>query len=195
MNCLLDDNDRPEILRYLGYRSEKMKNTCEDDISKGIELANSVSVIRWVWRLFNIRKIDAGISLCGVNVVLPGKDIYKHMADAGEAVMFAVTLGLDFDIEVDKLMITDAALGVIVNSCGIALLEKAADYVQLEMDRNIPTGLKTGIRFSPGYGDLPLESQKDFIRILDTERKIGVRLNSNLLMKPMKSITAIAPLY
>ena len=46
-------------------------------------------------------------------------------------------------------------------------------------------------RFSPGYGDLPLELQKDVFRVLDCPRKIGLSLNESLLMSPSKSVTAI----
>ena len=46
-------------------------------------------------------------------------------------------------------------------------------------------------RFSPGYGDLPLEMQRDIFRVLDCSRKIGLTLNESLLMSPSKSVTAI----
>ncbi|MBR2795256.1 MAG: 5-methyltetrahydrofolate--homocysteine methyltransferase, partial [Solobacterium sp.] len=45
-------------------------------------------------------------------------------------------------------------------------------------------------RFSPGYGDLPLDLQKYFSQVLDMPKTIGVRLNDSLLMVPSKSITA-----
>ena len=46
-------------------------------------------------------------------------------------------------------------------------------------------------RYSPGYGDLPLEIQKDVFRALDCERSIGVTLTESLLMQPSKSVTAV----
>ena len=46
-------------------------------------------------------------------------------------------------------------------------------------------------RFSPGYGDLPIEIQKDIFRALDCPRRIGLTLNENLLMSPTKSVSAI----
>ena len=46
-------------------------------------------------------------------------------------------------------------------------------------------------RFSPGYGDLSLEMQRDIFRVLDCPRKIGLTLNESLLMSPSKSVTAI----
>lgn len=59
---------------------------------------------------------------------------------------------------------------------------------------NIPNPVKKSvlkIRFSPGYGDFSLEHQKDFFRLLQLEKNLGMSLNSALLMSPSKSITAV----
>ena len=52
-------------------------------------------------------------------------------------------------------------------------------------------GLHARPRFSPGYGDFPLEVQRDFERILEMPKTIGVTLSDSLLMTPTKSITAV----
>ena len=46
-------------------------------------------------------------------------------------------------------------------------------------------------RDSPGYGDFPLEAQREILVILDTPRKIGVSLTDSLLMVPSKSVSAV----
>ena len=46
-------------------------------------------------------------------------------------------------------------------------------------------------RYSPGYGDLPLELQREIIRVLDCGRTIGITLTESLLMQPSKSVTAV----
>ena len=46
-------------------------------------------------------------------------------------------------------------------------------------------------RYSPGYGDLPLETQTAVFKALDCERTIGVTLTESLLMRPSKSVTAV----
>ncbi len=46
-------------------------------------------------------------------------------------------------------------------------------------------------RFSPGYGDLSLEIQKNLLAYLDAHRRIGIELTENYLMIPQKSVTAI----
>ena len=49
-------------------------------------------------------------------------------------------------------------------------------------------------RFSPGYGDYPISLQRDFLRLLDAPRKIGLSLSESCLLVPAKSVTAVAGL-
>lgn len=48
-----------------------------------------------------------------------------------------------------------------------------------------------GPRFSPGYGDFPIAHQRDFSRLLDTPRKIGLTVTESCLLAPIKSVTAV----
>ena len=82
--------------------------------------------------------------------------------------------------------------GVVMDSCGIQAVEQIADLAEKEMEREVlAEGCHLTWRFSPGYGDLPLETQRELIRVLDTHRKIGVSLTGSCLMMPSKSVTAI----
>ena len=47
------------------------------------------------------------------------------------------------------------------------------------------------MRYSPGYGDLPLEAQRPLLAALDAARQAGITLSSALLMMPSKSVSAI----
>ena len=46
-------------------------------------------------------------------------------------------------------------------------------------------------RVSAGYGDIPLDMQRQIFAYLDCARMIGVSLGDNLWMSPSKSVTAI----
>jgi cobalamin-dependent methionine synthase I len=46
-------------------------------------------------------------------------------------------------------------------------------------------------RVSPGYGDIPMEMQRDIFVLLDCSKRIGITLSESLLMSPTKSVTAI----
>ncbi|MCQ2524108.1 MAG: hypothetical protein MJ123_07170 [Lachnospiraceae bacterium] len=194
MNIELTIDDKSEILRYLGFRNNELTKKIEDDIEDCIRITNEVMDVRTVWRLFDISYNDEGTLVGDMGVLLPGKSLVKHLDGTKKAVMFGVTIGSAFDEAVNKLMISDPGKGVVLNSCGITLVEKAADALQFEMDESLK-GYKTGVRFSPGYGDLPLDCQDFFISSIDATRRAGIRLNRNMLMNPVKSVTAIAGVY
>ena len=90
----------------------------------------------------------------------------------------------------------------VLQAVGAAAIEAFADEIteKICMDiiksRSVSSSEKDTksiikMRFSPGYGDFSLEYQNDFFRILQLEQKLGMSLNSALLMTPSKSITAV----
>lgn len=192
MNIKLDASDRSEILRYLGYRGSEITKVVEDTLTEGVELSNKLIKIGLTYRFFDIKEVDNGIEVAGAGFTLLGDSIKKHLKGYDEAVFFCLTIGSAFDREIEKQMVKNPTLAVILNACGIQAVEKACDELQREVEAE--TGLKSGVRFSPGYGDLPLSTQKDFIRILNTERLAGVTINENYLMNPRKTVTAVAGL-
>lgn len=192
MNIVLNESDRSEILRYLGYRGGEITETVEEKLKASVALCNKIIDVKSTWRLFNIEKTEEGLLMQGSGCTLTGKSIAKHLEGCDRLVLLCVTLGLNFDREVERVMVNDPTLAVCLNACGIQAIEKAADTLQLEINKELAE--ETGVRFSPGYGDLPLELQRDFIRILNTERMVGVRLNTSNLMIPCKSVTAVCGL-
>ena len=188
---LLSLEDRSEILRYLSYRGSELTEGIEKRINDCIKAANEAALIKSTYRRFKIEEKEEGIALMGTGVMLLGNSLKKHLNGAEEAVLFCITLGASFDTEIEKMMVSDPASGVILNSAGITLIEKAADDLQKEIDETLPGGFHTGVRFSPGYGDLPLEFQRELFRVLDCPRTVGVTLGDQLLMMPTKSVTAI----
>ena len=192
MVILTLEEDKKEILRYCGYRrGVELTDLTDELIAKGIEDTNACAKIRSFWRLFDIKEVIEGVLLEGTDVVLRGEAIKRHLRGDKQAVLMCITIGADFDREVKKVMLSDAARGMILNSCGVTLVEKACDALQKEIDRAL-TGGHTGLRFSPGYADLPLEQQTDFVKLLDMPKTAGIRLNSSFLMNPEKSVTAVA---
>ena len=66
--------------------------------------------------------------------------------------------------------------------------DRINERIRLEAEKD---GLYLRPRYSPGYGDLPLEMQRDISRILNMPKEIGVSLTQSLLMTPSKSVTAL----
>lgn len=191
MDNFLDNTaDRGEILRYLGYRGSEITEVVEDALVRGIALANRIIKIRSTYRFFDIETCDEGVRLKNTADIMTGNSIKKHLEGYDKVILFCVTIGAEFDREVEKQMVSDPTLSVILNACGIQAVEKACDALQREIEEKYKE--KTGVRFSPGYGDMPLSLQEAFIRLLNTERMAGVTINENYLMNPRKTVTAVA---
>lgn len=106
-----------------------------------------------------------------------------QLAGCTEAVVFAATVGVEIDRLITKYSRLSPARAVLLQAFGAERIEALCDAFCAEQGGTL--------RFSPGYGDLPLAAQRDIFRLLQPERRIGVCLNDSLLMSPTKSVTAV----
>lgn len=189
---MIEQLNRDEILRYLGYkdsgvteRVEQLLNRCETET---LEILQP----KYIYRRFPIEKHEDGVHVPGTALVLAGKDIKEHLKNCDEMFLLGATAGIELDKRIRRYMVTEPDVGVVMDSCGIQAVEQIADLAEKEMEREVlAEGCHLTWRFSPGYGDLPLETQRELVHVLDTHRKIGVSLTGSCLMMPSKSVTAI----
>ena len=91
-----------------------------------------------------------------------------------------------------KYAATSPAKSLMLDALGSERVEALCDLFNSEIAQTArDEGCKAHPRFSPGYGDLPLEIQRAIFAVLNPEKRIGVMLNDNLFMSPSKSVTAI----
>ena len=114
------------------------------------------------------------------------RSLTKNLEGCREAFLFAVTLGIGVDRLLMRLSASDLAGHFITDALASALADAACD----EAEREIRGALNCTKRYSPGYGDLPLNLQEPLLQFLQGQ-KLGITLTKNLLMVPTKSITAI----
>lgn len=115
------------------------------------------------------------------------EDLYENLNGAKEAFIFAVTLGIEVDRLLIRLYSTSPAEHFITDAIASALAEAACD----KADSLLRSGLTCGKRFSPGYGDFPLETQPKILETVNAGRLLNITLSKTLLMVPKKSITAV----
>lgn len=120
---------------------------------------------------------------------LKGRAIRKHLAGCTEAVLLGITLGAGVDRLIRGSQIRDMAQAFVLDCGASVLAEQVCDLFERQIRRETPMYL-TG-RYSPGYGDYPLECQDELIRLLDGPRKIGLTVSGSHLLIPGKSITAV----
>ena len=116
----------------------------------------------------------------------------RHLAGCDRAVLFAATVGLEMDRLIARFSAVSPARALMLQAVGTERIEALCDLFCVDISRRLARdGLHSRPRFSPGYGDLPIEMQRDIFRVLDCPANIGLTLNESLLMSPSKSVTAI----
>ena len=79
-----------------------------------------------------------------------------------------------------------------LQAAATAMLEDYCDELCREQQETCEKeGLYLRPRFSPGYGDFPLNVQEDILSALEAGKRIGIKLTDSLLMVPTKSVTAV----
>ena len=86
--------------------------------------------------------------------------------------------------------ITDMPRAVVINSLAAVAIEQVCDKIEEKLFAIFPESYFT-FRYSPGYGDFPIELQKSFLSELAAPRKIGLSANSSHILTPSKSVTAV----
>lgn len=176
-----------EILHFLGYGTAD----AEDDVLAVIEEMKtkvlSLSVPRVIYREFPLLDENP----IGINI-LSGSDIQRLLKECHHCIFMAATLGTEIEKEGKRLQIMDMGKAVIFDSCASAAIEQVCDTFQMETALKYQAeNMYLTDRFSCGYGDLPLTIQKDFLRLLDAQRKIGLHVSESCTLVPRKSVTAI----
>ena len=141
------------------------------------------------------RHID--ISWEGEYPVLPfdshhSRNLAHNLEGCTAGVMFAATIGVGIDRLITRYNHSSPSKALILQALGAERVEALCDLFNAQIEEEaVAKGMSLRPRFSPGYGDLPLTVQKEFMTLLDCAHLIGINLNESLLMSPSKSVTAI----
>jgi len=188
-NLIIEKN---EILRYLGFKGQILDEDINKLIEESIEEMKKIIKVRYVYKFFNIDKSDDDIALKGSTIKLQGKDIYKHLEKTDKCILMSITLGSDVDTKIRYYEKTSITRALILDACATTAVEEACDNLCEKLEREIIDENKVlTSRFSPGYGDLPIDLQNSFISVLDGQSTIGLTASSHSILLPRKSVTAV----
>lgn len=194
--------DRAEVLRYMGYSGQPMTDELDARIDGVVERCLGIAQPMASWDVFDVagrEPLEDGrpaVQLAGTSLQLIGESMEKHMVGAVAAAVMAVTAGMGVERELRRLSLTDPVEQVIFDAAGTTTVERAADACEASVVAWArERGLYANFRFSPGYGDMPLETQPVLLATVDAQRRLGIALSKSLLMTPTKSVTAIIGLF
>lgn len=180
-----------EVLRYLGYKNATPDPQTLQEIKECGKMLESVLSPKSHYQVFDIEKGEE-ITIKNTALKLCGNSAKNLLADCDKCILMIVTIGGGTDELIRKLQITDMSKAVMTDFCASSLVEDLANVFEGQIKSKI---LKEGEyftdRFSPGYGDMPLEIQKTFCDVLEAGKTVGVFLSSGGMMIPKKTITAV----
>ena len=127
-----------------------------------------------------------------IRPLLRGNDIHRLLEGCQETVLMALTLGSELEKRLMREEVTNMSNAYVLDVCASQAVEEAADDLEQKLREKIRIdGKYLTNRYSPGYGDFPLEVQKTLLDYLNAARAIGLTLTPTNLMVPRKSITAV----
>ena len=122
---------------------------------------------------------------------IASRNLAKNLSGCDKAIIFAATIGIGIDRLISKYSRLSPAKALCLQAIGAERVEALCNDFCEKMESEFQgKGESLRPRFSPGYGDLPLETQKMIFSLLDCPKRIGVTLGDTLLMSPSKSVTA-----
>ena len=174
--------NRREIFRYAGCAvpGEAETAVLEECLA---ELSGKLTG-RVCWREFALTGPDLPFCPTG------SADLAKYLRDCGTIVVFGATVGLEPDRLIARYSRISPVKALFFQAIGAERIESLCDAFCGDL-AGLYAPRHTKPRYSPGYGDLPLEVQKALFAVLDCPRKIGLTLNESMLMSPGKSVTAV----
>ncbi len=176
----LSSIDKKQAFRYMGLHAEpdanmlRMADACEKKLLSAVRP-------RYCWKIFRKKELKS---------LLLGQEIQNHLETCDSVILFCATLSQNADACIRIAQASDVLAGMMTDAMASALTEQFCDEAEKEILSQFPEKFSTW-RFSPGYGDLPLEIQPDFLRIINAEKRLGICVSEGGLLIPTKSVTAI----
>ena len=176
-----------EALRYLGYGSKEPDEGTRWAIDRLLPALREEICPRGCYCILPVTVSENGILRLG-ELPLESYDLCRCLADASSAILFAATLGISTDRFLSRTMARSESDGVIADALASAAVEGLCDALEEYLSEEFPHRRP---RFSAGYGDLPLHTQRDLLNAVSAPRLLGLTLTESLMMTPTKSVSAI----
>ena len=179
-----------EVLRYIQMPYEKADDYIKEQIQVTYKELEQLAQAKWTYEKFPLKKEAKKIWLQGTALEMETEDLAKVLKNSEEVYVLAATLGMQVDQEMSRIQQIDLLKALLLNACANVLIESVCDQIEQDIMQTLPSSCYLTMRYSPGYGDVPLHIQPELLKILDTTRKIGLTTTQAGMLLPMKSVTA-----
>ena len=146
-----------------------------------------------IWGLRDIYPREKNIGPEGVELgdwSIDSEKLRAHLEGCTAALLFGATLGVGVDRLIARSAAGQVTRAAMDQAVAAALIEAVCDDACDQLARRY-SGWYLRPRFSPGYGDFSIAHQRDITALLQTPARIGLTVTEQMLLAPMKSVTAV----
>lgn len=180
-----------EILRYLGRRGQNVDDVTLAMTERAALECRKIAAPKHCLAVYDYK--DGRLENCPLK--LEGNSMKEYLAGAKKVCVMAATLGIEIERTISRAAYTDITYSVILDAAATQFIEEFCNGVQAEISRDmLARGLRVKPRFSPGYGDLPLSLQPQFLDAANA-RSIGLYCTENFILTPRKSVSAVIGVF
>lgn len=186
--------ERNQVYKRLGYQpGTEPSSSTQAKIDKYLERTTQIITPKVIYTGRSIKAVEGNrVHLDDHQPPLNSHKISQTLKKSKKIIFFITTLGKKIDNEIRKLMhrgrMSDA---YILDTMGSAAAERLTQTFQEQFGKSMcPQGMRTTLRFSPGYCDWNIKEQEKIFSVLDSS-SIGVHLTPKYMMVPRKSVSGI----
>lgn len=179
-----------ETRRYLGLGAKEGDSMTEELISQCLKDLESTAAPKWAVKEFPLKIQGDRIYTEGFST--ESKSLLKNLAGCEKVIIFAATLGTGVDHLIRRYEKIQMSRAVVLQAAAAAWIEEFCNRKnRMLKEAYEKEGWFLRPRFSPGYGDFPLECQQSILTVLEAGKRIGLTLTDSMLMAPSKSVSAV----
>jgi hypothetical protein len=186
---------RKEIYKRLGFIKgvTEISSSQKEEIERFIQDALSLIHLKGSGLRMPVQEIKGARIILAGDVTFESNQLAALLRNCREIVLMGATAGND----IMKAIEEDAAgrnvtRGIVFDATASETVDASLDWIMGYFNRTLLRDNRQLLkkRYSAGYGDLLLETQKTIHRLLQLDR-IGIRITDSCMLIPEKSVTAI----
>lgn len=189
--CIINENT---IIELLGYDYDTVPEPVEESIKYILDVLTDKAKLKSGYKIFKPGKVklDDKKFIIDNRLFSCGKIIYSSLKNSDSISFLVASIGKDVEEWSRHFMDNNEMLkGYLIDKIASELVEQLADKTEKLLEDELKEiGLKATNRYSPGYCDWSVADQQNLFSLLPP-MFCGVSVNSDSLMTPIKSVSAV----
>ncbi len=178
-----------EVLRYIHVPYAKADKQLKEQVEAIYHKLESSVRPKSTYKLVDVQVHEDEVVFLNTTFRIQSKDLSSLLRHSKRCFLLAVTLGIEADHMIHTMQKVNMTDAMILDACGSVLVEKVCDDLESEIMKKLKENEFLTMRYSPGYGDVPVEIQSQITEILQTQKTIGLTVSRSYMLLPSKSIT------